>query len=96
MQLRLNCLFQRKSTTRWSEKEVRALRALQPLDEEELCLIESYYKASIPKDKDHRRHDLGTLLNNFSGEVDRARKFNGTRNEATEARKFCEKIMADL
>lgn len=41
--------------------------------EEDLAAIERYYREEIPKDKDYRRRDLLTLLNNWNGEVDRAR-----------------------
>ena len=35
----------------------------------------TYYTARIPRTEDFRRRDLATLLNNWSGELDRARQF---------------------
>lgn len=78
LQLRLGKLFKRKETTRWDAKEEKAVKSLVSPLEDDLRLLEAYYGASIPKDQDYRRHDLVTLLNNFNGEVDRARKFKQT------------------
>jgi hypothetical protein len=68
-------LFNRKPTTRWDKKEIKALKELGKVDESDLAILERYYTERIPKAEDFRRHDLQTLLNNFNGEVDRARKF---------------------
>jgi uncharacterized protein YdaU (DUF1376 family) len=73
--LRLGALFNRKPTTRWDKKEIKALKELGKVDESDLAILERYYTERIPKAEDFRRHDLQTLLNNFNGEVDRARKF---------------------
>lgn len=70
---RLGSLFRRKETTPFSEKEEKSLAKLE-IASEELELIEAYYTASIAKD-DYRRRDLFTLLNNWTGEVDRARRW---------------------
>ena len=70
----MNALFHRKPETHWSDKEIRAYRKLGEVPEDDLKLIESYYTASFPENADYRRHDLQTLLNNFQGEIDRARK----------------------
>jgi hypothetical protein len=80
---RLNELYRRREATRWSEREVRAMRKIWPVSEEDLSLIEAYYTAAILPDKDIRRRDLLTLLNNWPGEVDRARKWaDGPRSES--------------
>lgn len=76
-QLRLARLFHRRETTPWSEKERKAFRAIGEIQNEDLELLERYYAMQFPKDKDYRRRDLCTLLNNFQGELDRARKYNG-------------------
>lgn len=73
-QLRLGALFHRRPTTRWSVDEMKAYRKVYPVDEHDLKILEDYYTAKIPKDSNYRRHDLITLLNNFNGELDRARK----------------------
>lgn len=75
VQIRLNALFKRKPTTRWDPKELKVYKSISPVDDADLRLLESYYSASIPHDRDYRRRDLPTLLNNFRGEVDRARGF---------------------
>ncbi len=63
--------------TKWSEKEIRTFRKLLPIPEEDLVAVERYYRWNFPpnRDKNVLRHDLQTLLNNFAGEVDRAKIF---------------------
>jgi len=73
--IRLGILFKRRETTRWSKPELKALREIEPIPEEDFQAVEKYYTLTIPKESDFRRHDLVTLLNNWNGEVDRARKF---------------------
>jgi hypothetical protein len=75
--LRFAAIMHRKPTTPWNEKkEIKGFRALsETVQEEDLTLVERYYKANWPPrtNKNHLRHDLATLINNWSGEVDRAR-----------------------
>lgn len=69
---RLNRLFNRRDTTKWSDKETRAYRQgaeLCPVDEFEI--VEAYYLSGGK----YLRRDLFTLLNNWNGEVDRARQW---------------------
>lgn len=76
-QLELNktAYWNRKPTTRWSDKELRAFKAA-PIEFEDLKSILRYYRAEMkPGDLDMRRRDLKTLLNNWAGEVDRAREW---------------------
>lgn len=68
---RISKLYKRKEKTDWSEKEVKKLKevagrqeALREFDEIE-ALYESGYQ--------YFRRDIITLLNNWAGEVDRAR-----------------------
>lgn len=75
IQIRINKLKHRRDSTRWSNAELKAYRAIQPVDEEDLTILERYYAAKIPENKDYRRKELLTLLNNWNGEVDRARNF---------------------
>ncbi len=72
--IRIAKIFGRKPTTGWQDKEVKAFKKIQPICLEELSVIESYYAAEQAKGKRgiHRR-DIGTFLNNFLGEADRAR-----------------------
>jgi hypothetical protein len=74
-QLRLGRLFKRRDSTRWSAKELKALKALGEIPEHEMSIIEAYYTHAHSPDSDYRRRDLQTLLNNWSGELDRARNF---------------------
>lgn len=72
-------IFHRKLTTPWSPKEISAFRDLGQLDTADLLTLANYYESE--RKKGHRedgssigvhRHDLGTFLNNYRGEVDRA------------------------
>lgn len=71
--IRIGNLFKRRVTTPWSEKELRALAALRGVQEDDVVAVEAYYSERIPPEKDFRRRDLLTLLNNWPGEVDRAK-----------------------
>lgn len=68
-------LFGRRETTAWDEKEIKAFRATQKHPDEDFNLvIEFYQKSNSP----FLRKDLGTFLNNFTGELDRARKWKSS------------------
>lgn len=75
---RLNALYGRRESTRWSVKEERRFIELYKNEsfESEISEIEQYF---VARDKDgtsqYLRHDMATLLNNWSGELDRARTF---------------------
>jgi hypothetical protein len=74
-QQRINSWYRRKDSTRWSDKEIAAYRKIPP-DPEEFETMEFYYTAEIKnKNEDIRRRDIGTLLNNWTGEADRARAY---------------------
>lgn len=73
LQIRVGKLLGRRETTRWSEKEIAALEGIGEPAEEDLILLENFYNAVIDADQDHRRTALLTLLNNWNGEVDKAR-----------------------
>jgi len=72
---RIASLFARRLTTAWSEKEVKAFKSLGDVAPDDLAAIERYYAVERAKGPDAGRHrrDLLTFLNNFPGEVDRAR-----------------------
>lgn len=74
-QKRLNAIFRRRDNTPWSKQELAAWKAVTPVADENMTALERYYKAAIPAAQNYRRRDLCTLLNNFNGEVDRARGF---------------------
>jgi len=75
LQVRIGRLLHRRPNTPWSDKELKALKAIGTPDEEDLQMLEDFYAARIPEAKDYRRTALQTLLNNFNGELDKARKF---------------------
>jgi hypothetical protein len=72
--------FNRRKTTRWTSKEMRALKDVVALqtDTADLASLEQYYMAKMAADQDYRRRDVVTLLNNWNGEIDRARAFCST------------------
>src|ERR1700752_4423088 len=75
---RIAKLFHRKPSTPWTDKEIRRFKSLKKAgcfdDPAELLMVERYYEAERKKGSDgiHRR-DLYTFLNNYGGELDRAR-----------------------
>lgn len=95
--IRIARLFNRRLSTPWSDKEIKAFRELAKQkcfddDLHDLLLIERYYRSERMKgDKGIHRRDLATFLNNYHGELDRARaacpqrtKNNGARVEKKE------------
>lgn len=81
---RIATLFNRRLVTPWSGKEVKQFKALvkakcfDSLDD--LEMIERYYISERRKgEKGIQRRDLATFLNNWNGEVDRAREWNARR-----------------
>jgi len=71
--LRLGKLFKRKDSTVWSHKEIKALKLIEPVQEEDILILEKYYSAKHPPEADYRIRSLDTLLNNWHKAVDRAR-----------------------
>lgn len=73
--IRISQLFNRRLTTKWSDKEILAFKAIGQIDPEELDLVCRYTEAERAKgDNGRHRRDLATFLNNFTGEIDRARQ----------------------
>ena len=70
--------FGRKPETLWTVAEAVALTAANP-PQKEIDGMGRYYSAQIAEG-DFRRHDLLTLLNNWTSELDRARKFITTQS----------------
>ena len=71
---RVNKLFNRRSSTAWSDKETKQLKAIAKREGvlEELTEIETLYNSGY----EYRRKDVITFLNNFATELDRARNYN--------------------
>lgn len=83
---RIADLFHRKHATAWSEKEVRAYKELVKAgmfnDLTDLTLVERWYLHERGKGKDGiQRRDLPTFLNNFRGELDKARLWFSEKNK---------------
>lgn len=79
-QKRLCRIFNRRLTTPWTEKELKALKKLEPIDPQDLDLIERYCDKERAKGENGiQRKDILTLLNNFPGELDRANGLLGSR-----------------
>jgi len=73
---RIAAIFKRRKNTPWSEKEVKAWKKLtkkSAFDDDELTMVERYYAEARRKADNYCRRDLYTFLNNYAGEVDRAR-----------------------
>ena len=68
---RVNKLFNRRSSTEWSDKEIKQLKAVAKREGvlDELAEIEALYNSGYQ----YKRKDVITFLNNFSTELDRAR-----------------------
>lgn len=76
-QLRAEKLFHRRPTTPWAKAELTAWRASRAAIEgthaDDWELLEWFY--AQPQGKTYARRDLATLLNNWTGEIDRARSY---------------------
>lgn len=82
--LRISALYNRKPTTAWSPKEVRAFKAIGKIDHDDLELVCRYTEFERVKgDNGRHRRDLATFLNNFTGELDRARSMPVNGNTKT-------------
>jgi hypothetical protein len=100
--LAINALKRRSDGTSWTAKEFAAFRAvgLDAIPAEDFAAqiepLAEYYAAepsalremwrTTDDGADFRRRDLLTLLNNFAGEVDRAREWTKFRAEKIAAR----------
>ena len=72
--IKISELFHRRPTTKWSAKEIAAYKAIPREALEDLDLVCQYTESERAKGQNGRhRRDLLTFLNNFTGELDRAR-----------------------
>jgi hypothetical protein len=72
--IRISELFHRRPTTKWSAKEIKAFESIPRESLDHLDLVCRYTEAERLKGEQGRhRRDLATFLNNFTGELDRAR-----------------------
>jgi hypothetical protein len=67
----------RRIDTAWDKKEVDAYVAIGVIPEDDMAILEKYYASNWPPKTsvNHLRQNLVTLLNNFQGEIDRAKHF---------------------
>jgi hypothetical protein len=76
LESQIGALLGRRPTTRWSKKEKAALKAIGPIEPEDMAMLERFYSANIAPDIDYRRTAIQTLLNNWNGEIDKARLYS--------------------
>lgn len=69
--LRVGAMVRRRPETKWSARELKALKEVFQFNtpDEDIRLVEARYKTSDP----YLRRDVMALLNNWNGEVDKAR-----------------------
>ena len=93
--LAINALVGRRPSTCWAPAELAALHAAglgdcsdDDFTEQLTPLLSFYQSAQVPDPKDrnnllnYRRSDLGTLLNHWAGEIDKATRWRATVNAA--------------
>lgn len=76
LRIKIGTMFGRKPESAWSKAEMIALGpvAVSGTSEEDLEILRRYYRSSqIPGERDYRRKTVGNLLDNWQGELDRAR-----------------------
>ena len=82
---RISTLFRRRPDTNWSEKEVKQYKRLCKdfvlRCTEDIDLIERYYVYQRKRKNGIHRRDLYTFLNNFPGELDRAKAWDEEMRE---------------
>lgn len=70
--LEVGSWFGRRASTQWSAKELKAWKAIHPEDlAEGIAILKAPYEAKAK----YTRKDLQTLLNNWTGEIDRWRNW---------------------
>ena len=70
----VGALLGRSKASKWTLQELQAFLGVSP-SKDELDALQPYYSAIIDKGEDYRRTSILTLLNNWSGEMDKARAF---------------------
>ena len=76
LRIRLGAIMHRRANSQWTDTELKAFRKGR-FEEDDIAAVEAYYAANWPPQwgKNFLRADLGTLLNNWPGEVDKARRW---------------------
>jgi hypothetical protein len=84
LQIEVGSWFRRRPTTRWSDKELKSWKKLTiEVESIEFKVLQKYYRDKIDPENDYRRRDLATLLNNWPGEIDRAKRWYITSRSAS-------------
>jgi len=87
LQLRAERIFRRREDTPLTVSEERAFKknkeAIKSTSEADWLSLESYYSATILREDDIRRRDLAQLLNNWNGEIDRAKAYTPRNKPAS-------------
>jgi hypothetical protein len=90
LQLRAEALMRRRPSTPLTDGETRAFRknkaAIEATTEDDWRALEAFYAA--PQPETFARKDLATLVNNWNGEIDRAKSWaaaGGRANARTSA-----------
>ena len=73
--------FGRRPGTRWDDKELKAWRAIGPIEPADLAVMEARFLSTDRETARYRRQSLPTLLNNWTGELDLARKATGKEDD---------------
>jgi hypothetical protein len=77
MQLRAEKLLGKRPTTAYDKSEIAAWKIAKPIventPEADWLLLEAYYAA--PQEETYSRKNYATLLNNWNGEIDRAKSW---------------------
>lgn len=79
-QQRANRLLGRRDTTNWTPKEIKAAKPNLDTCEEDWKLLEAFYSKRNEKDV-YTRRSMETLLNNWAGEIDKARAYKERENQ---------------
>jgi hypothetical protein len=88
-QITISEWFDRRASTKWSEKEIKAYKAIPHqtlLDGIED--MNDYYRSDYP----YLRKDVLTLLNHWVGEMDRAMKWQSEPKNKAESRDTCKPL----
>lgn len=79
LRIRIGSWFRRRPDSKWSPREIKALKFVLTLNtpESDLSILEERYTDKSVK---YLRQDPLTLLNNFNGEIDRAKAYADGHN----------------
>jgi len=70
---RIGAILGRKPSTKWTTEEDKAFAAIMPVDDDELAMVERFYKSERKKKDSYCRTNVLRLLRHWPGEVDKAR-----------------------